>query len=67
MLYKDGQFYSDKIHPEELIITSVVTVRRGKYLVLQSAKAGTTHEMLLRWKNHAGILYPAWQISMKRA
>jgi len=67
MLYKDGQFYSDKIHPEELITTSVVGVRRGKYLVLQSAKPGTTHEMLLRWKNHAGILYPAWQISMKRA
>jgi hypothetical protein len=67
LLCSEGKFYSDKIQPEELIITSVVGVRLGKYLVLQSAKPGTTHEMLLRWKNHAGILYPAWQISMKRA
>ena len=66
LLCSEGQFYSDKIQPEELIITSVIGVRLGKYLVLQSAKPGTTHEMLLRWKNHAGILYPAWQISMKR-
>ena len=67
LLYKDGTFYSDRIREEELIITGVKGVRLGKYLVLQSAVPGTTHEMLLRWKNHAGILYPAWQISMKRA
>lgn len=67
LLYKDGTFYSDRIRREELIITGVKGVRLGKYLVLQSAFPGTTHEMLLRWKNHAGILYPAWQISMKRA
>jgi hypothetical protein len=66
LLYKDGTFYSDRIAAEELIITGVKEVRLGKYLVLQSASPGTTHEMLLRWKNHAGILYPAWQISMKR-
>ncbi len=67
LLYKNGTFYSDRILREELIITGVKGVRLGKYLVLQSAVPGTTHEMLLRWKNHAGILYPAWQISMKRA
>jgi hypothetical protein len=66
MLCKDGLFYSDAIHPDELIATGTPAVRLGKYLVIQSAKPGTTHEMLLRWKNHAGILYPAWQISMKR-
>ena len=67
MLCSEGQFCSDKIDPEELVITGVIGVRLGKYLVLQSAKPGTTHEMLLRWKNHAGILYPAWQISLRRA
>jgi hypothetical protein len=66
LLFKGGKFYADKIEPEEMVATSVIGVRHGKYLVLQSAKSGTTHEMLLRWKNHAGILYPAWQISMKR-
>ena len=67
LLCSANEFCSDQIHPEELVITGVIGVRLGKYLVLQSAKEGTTHEMLLRWKNHAGILYPAWQISMKRA
>jgi hypothetical protein len=67
MLCSEGQFCSDKIDPEELVVTGVIGVRLGKYLVLKSAKPGTTHEMLLRWKNHAGILYPAWQISLRRA
>jgi len=67
LLCSANEFCSDKIEPEELVITGVIEVRLGKYLVLQSAKPGTTHEMLLRWKNHAGILYPAWQISMKRS
>ena len=26
----------------------------------------TEIHMLLRWRNHAGILNPAWQISIKR-
>jgi len=59
-------FYADKISNEELTVQSVVGIRNGNILVLQSAIPGTTIHMLLRWKNHAGILYPAWQISMRR-
>ena len=66
MIYSNGQIYRDEIEDSELTITSCAGVRLGKYLLLQSKKPGTTYEMLLRWKNHAGILYPAWQISMKR-
>ena len=47
-------------------MTGVTGVRLDKYLELSSAKAGTGFALLLRWKNHAGILYPAWQISMWR-
>jgi len=66
LLYKDGKFFSDRIEPEELVVTSVTGVRLDKYLELQSSKPGTGFALLLRWKNHAGILYPAWQISMWR-
>jgi hypothetical protein len=66
LLCRDGKFFSDRIAPEELVVTGVIGVRLDKYLELSSAKPGTGFAMLLRWKNHAGVLYPAWQISMWR-
>jgi hypothetical protein len=46
-------------------LTHVEGVKNGNTIVVVS-KAGTKHNMLLRWKNHLGILYPAWQISLSR-
>jgi hypothetical protein len=66
LLCSNGKFFSDRIEPEELIVTGVTGVRLDKYLELSSARPGTGFALLLRWKNHAGILYPAWQISMWR-
>lgn len=66
LLYSDGEFHYDAIRPEELVAASVVGVR-GDSLIIQSGCATTQHAMLLRWKNHNGILFPAWQISMIRA
>lgn len=66
MLFYNGTFHEDEIKSEELVATCVKEIKLGKYLVIQSAVPSTTYEMLLRWKNHAGVLYPAWQISMKR-
>jgi len=67
LLCKDGVFYSDSIPADALTLTGAVSVRKGKYLVLESKMPGTSIEMLLRWKNHAGVLYPAWQISLRMA
>lgn len=67
LLFSDGKFHHDRISDAELTAKSVVGVRNGNLLVIQSEEPGTTHEMLLRWKNHLGVLFPAWQISMKRA
>ena len=67
LLYEAGVFRHDQIKPEELIASSVAGIRNGNKLIIQSAAPGTRHEMLLRWKNHLGILYPAWQIDMKRS
>jgi hypothetical protein len=65
LLCKNGKFYSDAIRAEELQVVSVVGIRLGKLLVLQTATT-TRLEMLLRWKNHAGVCFPAWQIKLCR-
>jgi hypothetical protein len=67
LIFSDGKFHHDQISDAELTAKSVVGVRNGNLLVIQSEEPRTTHEMLLRWKNHLGVLFPAWQISMKRA
>jgi hypothetical protein len=58
-------FRADTIRDDEMEIVSVGGVKNGNVLVAVS-KAGTRHNMLLRWKNHLGVLYPAWQISLTR-
>lgn len=67
LIYNDGKFYHDSIKTTELVAASVAGIRNGNLLVIQSAEPGTKHEMLLRWKNHLGVLLPAWQIRMCRA
>lgn len=65
LLYKNGLFYYDKISKEELEITKIETIKNNNCLVL-GTNSSTKIKMLLRWKNHIGILYPAWQISLYR-
>ena len=67
MIFNSGKFYHDKIDETELIATGVKEIRNGNVLVIRSANPKTEHHMLLRWKNHKGVLFPAWQISMRRA
>jgi hypothetical protein len=66
LLYENGEFHLDSLKPEELIASNVVEIKNGNKLIIQSADNHTRHEMLLRWKNHLGILFPAWQISICR-
>lgn len=66
LIYDGTQFHHDSISQDELTATEVLGVRNGNILMIQSADPNTRYDMLLRWKNHLGILYPAWQISMKR-
>lgn len=66
LIYNGGKFHHDRISDAELTAKSVVGIRNGNTLIIQSAEPNTTHEMLLRWKNHLGVLFPAWQISMRR-
>lgn len=66
LIYDGEQFHHDGLTPQELTAERVVGIRNGNILVIQTAEPGTQYDMLLRWKNHQGILYPAWQISLKR-
>ena len=67
MLWKDEQFHIDQIN--QIKIDKHFTLKKGRTgnnttLVI---KAGDIEfHLLLRWKNHAGVLYPAWQIKLKR-
>jgi hypothetical protein len=65
ILYYKDNFYYDKILNEELIITGIEKIKNNNTLILNTI-TNTKILMLLRWKNHIGILYPAWQISLIR-
>lgn len=66
ILYKNGEFYLDKLSIQELTIIDISHINNNNTIVLNTQKNTTKISMLLRWKNHQGILYPAWQISLKR-
>lgn len=65
ILYKNGVFYKDEFDKEELIINEIKEITKNS-VILQTGKTGTIIKMLLRWKNHLGVLFYAWQISLCR-
>ena len=65
ILWNFHEFNMDQFSDDEFELESVVNIKNDNVLVVRSKK-GTTHNLLLRWKNHLGILYPAWQISLQR-
>ena len=64
IMYNDGLFYEDSISKDELTVIGIEKINKNNCLILETNSSSKIH-MLLRWKNHAGILYPAWQISIK--
>ncbi len=67
MLYKSGVFNYDTISDDELTITGVKEIKNNNTVVTTTKNPKSFIHMLLRWKNHAGILFPAWQIKLVRA
>jgi hypothetical protein len=65
ILWHNGKFYIDKIHDNEMSGIYFHSIKNGNVIELKSS-SNTTYSLLLRWRNHKGILNPAWQISMKR-
>jgi len=67
ILWKNGRFHHDTITEEEMSDIKFQSIKNGNTIVLQSAtKPSITYHLLLRWRNHKGILNPAWQISLRR-
>jgi hypothetical protein len=63
---KDMKCHIDAIFPEEMTDIKFLSIRNKNTIVLESSATKTTYSLLLRWRNHKGILNPAWQISLKR-
>ena len=66
---KTKKFYTDTITDEELTIVSVYLKKKrtNLYIICDTLNPNTELHVLLRWKNTNGILFPAWQISIKRS
>lgn len=64
LLWSNETFYFDKLSDNEMSSMSFHSIRNGNVLEIKSGN--TMYELLLRWRNHKGILNPAWQIGMKR-
>jgi len=64
LMYKDGQFRSQRIDPNEFVIDTYVKEPENYRFVVKT-KTGKKLHILLRWKNGNGIAFPAFQISLK--
>ena len=61
-------WFKNELHFDELVVDNnmiVGSIKNGN--VLQVKSGNTTYNLLLRWRNHKGILNPAWQISVTRS
>ena len=69
MLWENEEFHLDSLTEEDLDIIPEKNLKKGKngYNTLIVKTTGKTeYHLLLRWKNHAGVLFPAWQIKLKK-
>jgi len=64
LLFHNNHFYIETITEDELTCHNVKHIKNNNTIIITTRK--TEIHMLLRWKNHIGVLYPAWQISLKR-
>jgi hypothetical protein len=64
LMWCNGQFCLDKLSEEEMTGMTFSSIKNGNVLELKAGN--TTYGLLLRWRNHKGILNPAWQISLAR-
>ncbi len=63
LMYKNGQFTTQRIDPTEFVIESYVK-EPEKSMFVVITKTGRKLYILLRWKNGNGVAFPAFQISL---
>lgn len=65
-LWSGNAFHYDCISDAELTGLVVDSISKTGNTVILRAGALCEYKLLLRWRNHKGILNPAWQIAMAR-
>lgn len=70
LLWNGKNFTIDYIHKDELILNKKVEMKKNKNhlintIVFHTKNPKKSWEFLLRWRNHKGILNPAWQIKLR--
>ena len=68
---KEKKFFIDRLTDNELTLTGKFILEKNKQnyinkIIYETKYLTSQIHMLLRWRNHAGILNPAWQISIVR-
>jgi len=72
LLWNKGKFCYDRLLEHEMSNMTYHSIKNGNTIQIQSGSTlqiqsgSTMYSLLLRWRNHQGILNPAWQISLKR-
>ena len=63
LLWCQNKFCIDGLSLEEMNEMKISRITKN---TIEITSAGTLYKLLLRWRNHKGILNPAWQIRLKR-
>lgn len=66
MCFKHYNIYYDTIHQDELEFDKIAYIKNNNTIVANTKNINTDMHILLRWKNHIGILNPALQIKIVR-
>jgi hypothetical protein len=61
-LWYEGKFYVETFSKTNTL--NFDKIKNSNTIVLSSSDQ--TYSLLLRWRNHKGVLNPAWQVSVKR-
>lgn len=64
LLWFNGKFHYDQISESEMTDITFKRVRNGNTIEVMSGS--TRYDLLLRWRNHKGVLNPAWQIKRRQ-
>jgi hypothetical protein len=65
LLWCDGAFHIDEFRDDDFNGITIKEIK-GPHIYLTSGNNRFVFDLLLRWRNHKGILNPAWQIAARR-
>jgi hypothetical protein len=64
LLWDCVDFHLEQLRGDELQVNKFVNIHKNNTIIVASEKYN--FKLLLRWRNHKGILNPAWQISLEK-